>query len=230
MADLDGDGRPDLLSGSNCCDPYGFHVFFRRPDGTFGPGKRFEAAFDDPKADEERRTNFLMRGYSRVAVADWDRDGNPDLLFTRVWGRDLYVSLGPFDTTREQLGPFRRVPLDLPPETGFSCTPAVADWDRDGNPDLLVGVRSVPDRGGQSGIYWYRNLADKGGPRFAPPVRLLPEEEKGVYLVGISAADWDGSGWPALVVARLIRERIGKSASYHDTTWAEVYRRDVKGR
>ena len=35
MGDFDGDGRPDLVSGSNCCDPWTVHLFLRASGGTF---------------------------------------------------------------------------------------------------------------------------------------------------------------------------------------------------
>jgi len=50
-----------------------------------------------------------------------------------------------------------------------------------------------------------------------------------VWLEGIAVADWDGSGWPALLVSRLLRER-DRHGAWHDTSWVEVYRRDVPKR
>ena len=40
---------------------------------------------------------------------------------------------------------------------------AVADWDRDGKPDLLV--RQVFLDQGKQGIYWYKSLGGTGLPR-----------------------------------------------------------------
>jgi hypothetical protein len=65
-------------------------------------------------------------------------------------------------------------------------------------------------------VFWYRNLVDKGEPRFAPGVRLIPTP-KAERLMGLAVADWDGNGWPALVVFR-------------SHSPVEVYRRDVPRR
>lgn len=219
MADFDGDGRPDLISGSNCCDPLGFHVFLRKADGTFAPGKRFEAAFADPKAQQVFLTP-LDRGHSRVFVTDWNRDGKPDLLLSWYWFSRLFVALGPLDTAREQIGGFKAVAFD--PGAGLHSSPVVADWDRDGSPDLVVGLS-----GEKPGVYWFRNLADKGEPRFAPGVRLVPTP-KGEQLMEIAVADWDGTGWPALMTSWLLRAK--KDGVYQDTSRVELYRRDVRKR
>jgi len=83
--DVDGDGRLDLLSGSNCCDSLGFHLFRRTADGSWAPRQRREVRF--PGGDD------LAFHESFVTAADWDGDGVPDLLY--AWD-GIRVAPGPF--------------------------------------------------------------------------------------------------------------------------------------
>lgn len=160
----------------------------------------------------------FARGHSRVGVADWDRDGVPDLLYGRFRHAGLYVTRGPLDLSGEELRGFRRVKLD--PDGPLTTAPVVLDWDRDGRPDLLLGTTGPAG----PGVYWYRNLSDAGGPRFAPGVRLIPDPA-GETVQGLVAIDWDGTGWPALVVSRY-RQRREDDRWFYDTR-VDVYRRDV---
>src|SRR5437879_4630357 len=87
FGDFNGDGRLDLVSGSNCCDPCGIHLFLRRADGSFG--ERARIPFKEPKPHK------FARGQSRPHLVDWDRDGNTDLVIG-YWGRWMFeLALGP---------------------------------------------------------------------------------------------------------------------------------------
>ena len=110
MADFDGDGRLDLLSGSNCCDPYGLHLFRRRTDGSFEPRRHLKV--DVPMDDREIPTH-----QSRPFVTDWDSDGRPDLLFMTTKTTCPYV--GTLWPDVDEPMPMRRIDLPGPP-----CMPA----------------------------------------------------------------------------------------------------------
>ncbi|HKA08565.1 MAG TPA: VCBS repeat-containing protein, partial [Gemmataceae bacterium] len=87
---------------------------------------------------------------------------------------------------------------------GFVWDFAVADWDRDGKPDLLVR-QAFLDGKGKHGIYWYKNLggerARAGLPKLAEG-KLLVEIESDMHVQGFCVADWNGDGWPDLIVTR----------------------------
>ncbi|HEV3262131.1 MAG TPA: VCBS repeat-containing protein, partial [Gemmataceae bacterium] len=112
MADYHGDGRLDLLSGANCCQwPYGFYVFPRQPDGTFTPRKRVNLRFPKEQFDGFDASVQGLPGQTRVAVADWNGDGIPDLVVL-VPTRTLGIVYGPLKG-KEELTVQRLWPKDL---------------------------------------------------------------------------------------------------------------------
>ena len=130
--DFDGDGRLDLLTGSNSADSAAFHLFRRKKDGSWAPRRRFEVT-------PENKVLTLQQP-SFVTAADWNGDGVPDLLIRG--GNGILVALGPF---KENEPIALSHEIDFAPK-GFVLDFAVADWDRDGKPDLLV--RQVFPNGG----------------------------------------------------------------------------------
>jgi hypothetical protein len=105
------------------------------------------------------------------------------------------VALGPF---KENEPIALSQEIDFAPK-GFVMDFAVADWDRDGKPDLLV--RQVfPNGGGEGGIYWYKNLGGAGLPKLAEGKLLV--ETSDMSIKGFCVGDWNGDGWPDLIVTR----------------------------
>lgn len=129
LADVTGDGLHDLVA-SGPFERSAF-VFPGRSDGTFG--------WREPLLPFSRRTQDRAR--SQIALGDWDRDGDVDLvsmdglgaawLFTNLAGPSARAR---FDTGRELDRPGQWLYLDI------ASTPELADWDGDGFLDLLVGT------------------------------------------------------------------------------------------
>ena len=183
--DFDGDGRSDLISGSTSNDQAAFHVFRRKKDGSWSPRQRFEVT----PANKVLTLHFM--GGSFVTAADWNGDGVPDLLMRG--GNGILVALGPF---KENEAIALSHEIDFTPR-GFVRDFAVADWDRDGKPDLLVRQ----DMGNKQGIYWYKNLGGAGLPKLAEG-KLLVEIPSDMHVQGFCVCDWNGDGWPDLIVTR----------------------------
>ena len=113
VADLDEDGRPDLVTANS--GPGTVSVLLGFGDGTFGP-----------------KTDFAT-GTSPVslAIADLDRDGHRDVVTADIGSQSVSVLLGNGDGT---LGTRRDFSIGLSPRSV-----AVADLNADGFPDVVTG-------------------------------------------------------------------------------------------
>ena len=140
--DWNQDGRMDLIS----LDEAGYLALFERGDGgALRAGKRIFSS-TGPSVFNSRgvsvnaepgplRLNDGRAGGSgrrKLALADWDGDGLPDLLVNSA-SADLFRNLG--EGRFEYMGP-------LTPEAlaGHTTSPTTVDWNGDGVPDLLVGA------------------------------------------------------------------------------------------
>jgi hypothetical protein len=205
LVDFDGDGRPDLLSGSNCCDLHGFLLFRRKEDGSWEPRRELKVTI------LKNVPGFRLRSF--VTAADWNGDGVPDLLWRR--GKGILVGTGPFQDDEpialaHQLHFSPEIVSDEADISDFT----VADWDRDGKPDLLV-------RKGCGEISWYRNLGGPGLTRLAEGKCLVkfPADEP---VDGFCVCDWNADGRPDLVVTRfesLPRKNEDEPQEYRESVW-----------
>jgi len=218
LADYDGDGRPDLIAGSDCCQEGCFYVFRRLKDGGFAPRQRVKPVFP-PEQFGRVNTDALA---SRVAVADLNGDGKPDVL---IGGRDrgfLGVVYGPLagkdELTVQRMWPEGQEPY--PPGTRLSTNPVLADWDGDGLPDLILGLRGGERR---RGVYWCRNVGTKREPKFGPSQLLVADNDRG-ETTGICVADWNGDGRPDLIASRIERDKEGGTRPWHQKVWVYLRR------
>jgi hypothetical protein len=225
LADYYGDGRLDLIAGSDCCQEGCFYVFRRLKDGGFAPRQRVKPIFPlkDGGFNPRQITSDQLR--SRLAVADLNGDGKPDLLIGARDLKTLGVVYGPLagkdELTVQPMWPEGQEPFaPMSPSTN----PVLADWDGDGLPDLILGLGEWTREGWRSrGVYWCRNVGTKREPKFGPSQLLVADNDR-VETTGICVADWNGDGRPDLIASRIERDKEGGARPWHQKVWVYLRR------
>ena len=205
LADFDGDGDLDIICGEFLDGFTYFQNVGTRKDPKYAIGTRLMAGGQPLAMDLQMIVPQAI---------DWDGDGDIDLVCGDEDGRVAFIE----NTGRAPFG----VPEFLPPryfqqeaddlKCGALATPAICDWDGDGDEDIISG-----DSAGY--VQFIENLSGKGvaSPKWAPPRKLEadgkviriqagtngsiqgPIEAKWGYTVP-SVADWDGDGLLDIVV------------------------------
>ena len=161
-----GGGGLDLFctQGANKGEGAGANQLFNTVGRNFGE-IAVRTGVDDPKG-RGRSANWL----------DHDGDGDLDLFVTNAIRRGQ-----PNRLFRNDRGHFREVKTGIESSRSEWPTSTVADWDNDGDPDILL-------LDGMFGIRAYRN--DDGN--------FVPTELVGIPAKGWTSATWgdyDGDGW-----------------------------------
>ncbi|MFN0074791.1 MAG: FG-GAP-like repeat-containing protein, partial [Chloroflexota bacterium] len=186
-ADLDADGKPDLIVTSAGTDGSpGSTVTVRRNTAT--PGV---VAFAAPQSFAVGTRPF------GVTVADLDGDGRPDLAVTNygVNGSGQTVSVLRHVSTAGVIDFDPAVSLP----TGLGTWPiAAADFNGDGRIDLVTGNYGSGVGNGQT-LSGLRNVSTPGTVRFEPPATF--DQGVATETTSLAVGDLDGDGRPDLAVA-----------------------------
>ena len=175
--------------------------FEHTPEGTFVnyQGQRLESTNERPIG--------ITGTASAAHAADWDGDGDYDLIIGTIRGT---VYLVPNEGTSESYAFGKEEQIQAggnPINVTRSAGPFTADWDGDGDLDLLVGA----DDGSVS---FYRNTGTTKSPELASAVQLIPPVEKisdqhppkdvrRGSRSKICVTDWNGDGRLDLLVGDL---------------------------
>ncbi len=188
MADLDGDGLEDLISGSY--SP-GTIYWFRCKEGRTFEDKQ---VLVEAKKDESGDSKLTA---SAVAAVDWDGDELVDLIVGNISGDVLFLKN---EGTKKKPKFAKPVPLEAGGKPirspGGDAGPCVADADGDGVPDLLVGDGKGP-------VAFYRNAGTAKKPDLEKGQPLLlggKNVPEGSIRSKVAVADWNGDGKADLLV------------------------------
>lgn len=222
--DVDGDGRPDLLTGRTNCP----EVTVLRNEGTAQLARFTAAGLNAPApfSGQAPRVPNLPAAYP----ADVNFDGRPDLLLapnlfdnrdnndtvdtrnTVQLYRNTGAATGP-KLAREPAGFLHSDMLDA----GEQAAPTFADLDGDGLVDMLVGSLSRPDGGGtfRAALRYYRNV----GTRQQPVFKLIEADYLGLSRRKLAAlrpvlADLNEDGRPDLLYSSFSLRGGGSTVSY----------------
>lgn len=208
MADFDGDGKGDLLSGDGGGAVWFFRNIGTKTDPVLAEGVRIEAAgkpIQGPRHTYEKvagatrikstepGSHDLADEFSKIAFADFDDDGFRDLLIGHKKGEFVLYRNAGKKGVPELISPevIRPEEGEFPPRP----SPHVVDWDGDGLKDLLVG--SDPGE-----IHFYPNSGSRGNPRFTSgeTLKVLGRPIDVGHRARFDVVDWNRDGKLDLLV------------------------------
>lgn len=185
LADMNGDGRLDLLSGPARKGRMQPVIFLGDGQGRF---QEWAEAHFPP----------LPYDYGDIKAADFNGDGRLDIaLSAHLRGLAVLINEGDGHYAPWNRGLILRVPAESVLEPVFTSRAlAVADWNRDGKPDLLA-LNEGPSRLGGGGVtaafgLWFNR---DGLWDLARPEQVLNS-----FGDAIAAGDIDGDGNPDALI------------------------------
>jgi len=155
MADLNGDGIDDLVSGSY---PGQAYLWKGIGEGMFGAREYLR----------DVNGNVLNPGHSNSVVPfDWDDDGDLDLVWgIRIDKTGIALSINEGDKKNPKFSAPKKIRSAEKRTLVKSSNTAPIDWDGDGLFDLVCGTEG-------GAIIWYKNIGVKGKPNFTGAPEIL---------------------------------------------------------
>jgi hypothetical protein len=192
VGDVNGDGKPDLVFvNSNYPNDGVVGVLFGNGDGTFRSGGTYDAG---------------GVGSWRIAMADINGDGKPDLLVANRYSESVTVLLGNGDGTFQAALSFKA--------GGDLWSIALADVNGDKRPDLVVADLSFSDGSEEGGVgVLMNNTADTTPPVItvsATPKVLWPPNGKMVPVTVSGTITDTGSGVNVNSAAYVVKDEYGE--------------------
>lgn len=191
VADVNGDGHPDILLANQCPDALcsaGVSVLLGTAKGTFQPA-----------------VNYPTGGgiTDSIALADVDGNGTVDIVVTNQCSQGLVCNTtGDHGSVSVLLGNGNgtfQTPVSYLTNGALTKSLVIKDLNGDGIPDLAVintcaNATCAPTPSGPLDIFW-----GNGDGTFQPPVSFATGNSGGVFA-DVAAADLTGGGRPDLVV------------------------------
>jgi hypothetical protein len=145
-----------------------FQVLWGQQDGTFKKAETLNGTNDEPLVIPIEDDQFSLETIcTRPTAADWDSDGDLDLIVGNFSG-SFYVFTGQGEG-RFEPAPQPVMTGDVPLKIdGHHSDPFVVDWDLDGDIDLLSGSSN-------GGVQWAENRAGAGKSPELQPFQTLIE-------------------------------------------------------
>lgn len=219
--DWDGDGDTDIISGNTA----GYIEYFENLSGphvakpTWSAPRRLEVDGKPFRVMAGRNGSIqgpaeAKWGYTTMNVADWDLDGDLDLMMNSILGEVIWLEnvgsrtrprlAAPQPITVEWESPQPRlawgwrVPQGKALLTQWRTTPLVFDFNHDGLPDLTMldpeGYLAFFERTRHDGKLQLKHprraFVDENGE----PLRLNSKRAGGSGRRKLCVADWDGDG------------------------------------
>jgi hypothetical protein len=182
LADIDGDGKLDLVTEDLSCN---IDVFLGTGGGTFNP-----TPVQIPEPD------YCSSTYAPFLVADFNGDGRPDLVLEDNYGATLPVVTVFLNTSTAGSPSFSTNDVAVASSSSQTITGlAFGNFTGQSVPDLAVGLTTFSGGGTTNSMVIWKNLGGSG-ITFMPvePALSLPYTTNTQSLGGIAAGDFNNDG------------------------------------